>query len=163
MFLQAAQETVNHSRKYDISISDGNVLTMVNVSSKEWTDYISAKASAENRKISLQIPDALIDALTLSTTNEDIILPVLSVTGNISISTNGGNIVFETLDAGKTLTLSVKNGDVSGGIKGNYDDFAIQSKIKKGDSNLPANKDNGNKTLKVSGNNGDVNIEFIEN
>ena len=109
MFLQAAQETVNHSRKYDISISDGNVLTMVNVSSKEWTDYISAKASAENRKISLQIPDALIDALTLSTTNEDIILPVLSVTGNISISTNGGNIVFETLDAGKTLTLSVKN------------------------------------------------------
>ena len=87
-------------------------------------------------------------------------LPVLAVTGSIDISTNGGNITFESLDVGNTLTLTAKNGDISGTVVGSYDDFVIQSEIKKGDSNLPDNKDSGDKTLKVSGNNGDVNIEF---
>ena len=44
---------------------------------------------------------------------------------------------------------------------GSYDDFAIQSEIKKGDSNLPNNKESGKKKLNVSGNNGDINIEFL--
>ena len=43
---------------YDISVSDGGVLTMVDADSKEWTNYIGKKPSAENRKILLQIPDA---------------------------------------------------------------------------------------------------------
>ena len=154
------QYSENSKEYYEISVSDGNVLTMVNASNKEWTDYIGGKASAENRKILLQIPDALLENLTLSTTNEDVSLPVLAVTGSIDISTNGGNITFESLDVGNTLTLTAKNGDISGTVIGSYDDFAIQSEIKKGDSNLPDNKDSGDKTLKVSGNNGDVNIEF---
>ena len=154
------QYSENSKEYYEISVSDGNVLTMVNASNKEWTDYIGGKASAENRKILLQIPDALLENLTLSTTNEDVSLPVLAVTGSIDISTNGGNITFESLDVGNTLTLTAKNGDISGTVVGSYDDFAIQSEIKKGDSNLPDNKDSGDKTLKVSGNNGDVNIEF---
>ena len=85
----------------------------------------------------------------------------MAVTGSIDISTNGGNITFESLDVGNTLTLTAKNGDISGAVIGSYDDFAIQSEIKKGDSNLPDNKDSGDKTLKVSSNNGDVNIEFV--
>ena len=32
---------------YDISVSDGGVLTMVDADSKEWTDYIGKKPSAE--------------------------------------------------------------------------------------------------------------------
>ena len=39
--------------------------------------------------------------------------------------------------------------------------FAIHSEIKKGESSLPNNKDSGEKTLNVSSNNGDVNIEFV--
>ena len=100
--------------------------------------------------------------LTLSTTNEDISLPELSVTGSVSISSNGGDISFETLDVGSALTLNVKNGDISGTVVGSYDDFAIQTKIKKGESSLPDEKDGGEKTLNVSGNNGDVNIEFVK-
>ena len=84
----------------------------------------------------------------------------MAVTGSISISSNGGDIAFETLDVGNALTLSAKNGDISGTIAGSYDDFTIQSEIKKGESNLPNNKDGGEKTLHVSSNNGDVNIEF---
>ena len=134
---------------------------MTSASNKDWIDYIGVKPSAENRKISLQIPDTLLDSLTLSTTNEDISVPALAVTGSINISSNGGNITFESLDVGNAIYLTVKNGDISGTVIGSYDDFAIQSEIKKGESNLPDNKDSGEKTLNVSSNNGDVNIEFI--
>lgn len=151
----------NSKEYYDISVSDENVLTMVSASDKEWTDYIGVKPSAEDRKISLQIPNALLEDLALFTTNEDITLSALAVTGSINISSNGGNIAFGNLEVGENLTLNVKNGDISGTVVGSYDDFSIQSEIKKGESNLPDNKDDGEKTLKVSGNNGDVNIEFV--
>lgn len=151
----------NSKEYYDISVSDKNLLTMASVNDKEWTDYIGVKPSAEDRKISLQIPDALLENLTLSTTNEDITLSALAVTGSINISSNGGNIGFVNLDVGGNLTLNVKNGDISGALVGSYDDFSIQSEIKKGESNLPDNKDGGKKTLNVSGNNGDVNIKFV--
>ena len=154
------QYSENSKEYYEISVSDDNVLTMASANDKEWTDYIGGKPSAENRKISLQIPDALLENLTLSTTNEDITLSALAVTGSVSISSTEGNITFGTLDVGNALTLSAKNGDISGTIVGSYDDFSIQSEIKKGESNLPDNKDGGEKTLNVSSNNGDVNIEF---
>ena len=147
---------------YNISVSDENVLTMTSTSDKEWTDYVGGKASAEDRKILLQIPDALLENLTLSTTNETISLSALSVKGSISISSNRGNITFETLDVGSSLTLNAKNGDISGTVAGSYDDFAIQTEIKKGESNLPDSKDGGEKTLNVSNNNGDINIEFVK-
>ena len=151
----------NSEEYYDISVSDENVLTMTSASDKDWTDYIGVKPSAENRKISLQIPDALLDTITLSTTNEDISLPALAVTGSINISSNGGNITFENLAVGKSLYLTVKNWDISWTVRVRYDDFAIQSERKKGESNLPDQKYGGEKTLNVSSNNGDVNIEFV--
>ncbi len=154
------QYSENSKEYYDISVSGENVLTMASASNKDWTDYIGGKPAAEDRKISLQIPNALLDDLTLSTTNEDVTLPALSVTGSINISSNGGNIAFGNLEVGNALTLQVKNGDISGTVVGSYDDFAIQSEIKKGESNLPGNKDGGKKTLHVSCNNGDVNIAF---
>ena len=151
----------NSKEYYNISVSDGNVLTMVSASSKAWTDYIGGKSSAGDRKISLQIPNALLENLTLSTTNEDIILSSLSVTGNIRITANGGAIVFEPLDTGRSLSLSVKNGDISGAVTGSYDDFSIHSEIKKGESNLPASKTGGEKTLDAFANNGNISIEFV--
>ena len=151
----------NSQETYDITVSDEQVLTMTSASNKDWTDYIGGKPSAENRKILLQIPDALLDTLTLSTTNEDISLPALAITKSINISSNGGNITFGNLEVGSAIYLTVKNGDISGTVVGSYDDFAIQTEIKKGDSNLPDNKDGGEKTLNVSSNNGDVNITFV--
>ena len=156
------QYAENSKEYYEISVSDDKVLTMTSASNKEWTDYIGTKPAAEDRKIGLQIPDALLENLTLSTTNEDITLPVLTVTGSISLSSNGGNIAFGNLDVGNALTLNAKNGNISGSIVGGYDDFSIQSEIKKGDSNLPDQKDGGEKALHVSCNNGDVTIEFVK-
>lgn len=155
------QYSENSKEHYDISVSDENVLTMTSASNKEWTDYIGGKSSAEDRKIVLQIPDAIIESIALSTTNENISLPALAVIGSINITSNGGNITFDGLNTGKSISLTVKNGDIEGTIIGNYNDFAIQTEIKKGDSNLPDNKADGEKTLNVSGNNGNINIEFV--
>lgn len=152
----------NNKETYDITVSDESELTMTSVSNKDWKDYVGVKPSAENRKISLQIPNALLDTLVLTTTNEDISLPILAVTGNISISSNGGNITFDKLNIGNSITLTAKNGDISGAIVGGYDDFSIESNIKKGKSNLPDNKNGGEKMLNVSNNNGNVNIEFVK-
>lgn len=155
------QYAENSKEYYEISVSDDQVLTMTSASDKEWTDYIGGKPPAENRKISLQVPNARLDTLTLSTTNEDITLSALAVTGSIRISSNGGNITFGNLGVGGALTLSAKNGDISGAAVGSYDDFAIRCEIKKGESNLPDQKEGGEKTLHVSGNNGDVDIAFV--
>lgn len=83
------------------------------------------------------------------------------MTGQISLSSNGGDITFETLDVGDALSVTAKNGDITGAVLGSYDDFSIQTEIKKGGSSLPDRKSGGEKTLTVSGNNSQVNIEFI--
>ena len=151
----------NSKEYYQISVSDENVLTMTSASDKAWTDYIGGKPAAEDRRIRLEIPDGLLENVTLSTTNENITLPALAVTGEISLSSNGGNLSFENLDVGRALTLHAKNGNITGTIAGSYDDFVIQTQIKKGESNLPDEQSGGEKTLDVSCNNGDVSIEFV--
>ncbi|RDY26729.1 hypothetical protein CHL78_012310 [Romboutsia weinsteinii] len=146
---------------YDIVVSDNNMLTMTAASNKDLKDYIGGKASGRNRTIYLQIPEEFLSSLVLSTTNEDILLSNLTITDNLSLSTNGGDIVFEKLNVGNALALKTKNGDINGTIIGSYDDYFISCDIKKGESNLPSNKDGGSKALNVSNNNGDTEIEFI--
>lgn len=153
----------NSKEYYDISVSDENILYMSNAYNKEWNDYIGGKPSENDRKITIQIPDKLLDGMTISTTNEDVNISTLTIIGDVSISSNGGNINFERLDIDNSITLTVKNGNISGTIIGGYDDFEIRSEIKKGECNLPENKNGGEKTLSVSGNNGNINIDFIKN
>ena len=145
---------------YDISVSDDKILTMTAEDNKKWTDYIGGKPSDEDRRIVLQVPDGILTALELSTTNEEISLTPLAVSGSVTLSSNGGDIRFEELDAGSSVTISAKNGDVSGSIVGGYDDYEISCEIKKGDSNLPSEKEGGAKRLNVSNNNGDIDIKF---
>ena len=154
------QYSENSQEYYAISVSQDNVLTMTSASGKDWSDYIGGKPPAEDRVITLQVPDARLDCLTLSTTNEDITLSPLAVTESVTLSSNGGNLSFQGLDVGSALALNAKNGDISGAVVGSYDDFAIQSACKKGESNLPEQKEEGEKTLTVSCNNGDINLTF---
>lgn len=151
----------NSKEYYDISVTDNHTLTMTAENDKAWTDYIGGKSAAGSRKILLQVPDTLLAALKLSTTNEDILLPAGTVIGDISLSSQGGNIVLDKLYAEKSINLSAKNGDVTGSIIGSYDDYTISCDSKKGESNLPSSKEGGAKTLTVSNNNGDIDIEFV--
>ena len=104
----------------------------------------------------------MISALTLSTTNGDLRLPAIHMKDRISPTVNGGNIEFDGLDAGQKISLNAKNGDISGTILGRYDEYAIECNIKKGESNLPKQKKEGNKSLHVTNNNGDIAIEVKE-
>lgn len=147
---------------YDISVSDDGVLTMESASDKSWTDYIGLKADDAKRKITLEVPDAMLQYLSVFTTNEDITLSRLTVAESIALVNNGGDVDFGTVDVGTGLMIDVKNGDITGTIVGGYDDFTMKTSIKKGENNLPAQKDGGEKTLNVFCNNGDVEITFTK-
>lgn len=82
---------------------------------------------------------------------------------SVTLGSNGGNISFEKLNAKSSVTLNAKNGNIGGTIIGSYDDYSISCSIKKGESNLPAEKEEGTKRLIVSINNGDIDIDFVEN
>lgn len=153
----------NDKEFYDISVDDENVLNVTSGGNKKWNDYIGGKTSDNYRKITVFLPDKVLKSITVSTTNEDVNISPLTIIGDVNISSNGGNINFERLDADNSITLTVKNGNISGTIIGGYDDFEIRSEIKKGECNLPENKNGGEKALSVSGNNGNINIDFIKN
>lgn len=151
----------NSKEYYIISVSDGHTLTMTAQSDKEWTDYIGGKSSVGTRKISLHLPNEILTTLKLSTTNENISLPALTIIGDISLSSQGGNLVFDNLNVENAISLNAKNGDISGTIIGSYDEYAISCNVKKGKCSLQSSKGNGTKTLTVSNNNGDIDIAFI--
>ena len=145
---------------YDIS-TDNSTLSMTIKYDKSWTDYIGSKPSISYRKINISIPNNMLDNLTITTTNENINLSTLSVLNSISLDANGGNINLTQVSVGNNINLTAKNGNINGSIVGSWNDFAITCEIKKGDTNLPENKTDGEKTLNVNCNNGDVNIDFI--
>lgn len=87
----------NSKEYYNISVSDGHTLTMTSQSDKEWTDYIGGKSAFDTRKILLQLPNKILTTLKLSTTNENISLPAMTVVDELLLSSHGGNIVFEQL------------------------------------------------------------------
>lgn len=144
---------------YDIFVSDDGVLNVVSASDKELKDYVGTKTAKENRKILIKLPGKMLDSMSLATTNEDIVLlPVAA--DSVSLYANGGDILFEELNAEKEIILNVKNGSIEGTVVGGYDEYAISCEIKKGDSNLPELKEGGEKSLVVTANNGDVNIKL---
>lgn len=149
----------NEKEFYNITAKD-STLSMQTETDKKAKDFFGRNASLEDRTIDLSIPDSLISSLKISTTNENINFPSLSITDSVSAYANNGNITFESLAVGKSIQLETKNGSISGTVVGGYDDFLITSNIKKGDSNLPEQAGNGTKTLNVKVNNGDVQIDF---
>lgn len=145
---------------YDFAVSEEKALTMTLETKKEWSDYIGGKTAAENRIIHLQLPVGLLTSLTIATTNGNITLPPLTLRDGASLRVNNGDIQFERLEVGQGLELEVKNGDIRGTLEGGYDDFAMACEVKKGTCNLPAEKTDGGKSLKVALNNGDADITF---
>ena len=145
---------------YNISVSEDGELTMTFETNKTWTDYIGTKPAAEYRKIVVALPEGL-SGITVSTTNETVDVSSLAVQGEISLNSNGGNLNFEKLEEGTELSVTAKNGNITGSVRGGWDDFAIDCKVKSGKSNLPEIKEGGTKSLVANCNNGDVNIDFI--
>ena len=102
-------------------------------------------------------PSESLEALSVSTTNEDVKVSDIAVTGSPGLSSNGGDVIVDDIDVGTELALSVKNGDIRGNVVGGHDDFSIDVTIKKGDSSL-SGKTGGTKTLNLDANNGDIKL-----
>ncbi len=146
----------------DVSVSENKELIVKMVQNKNWTDFIGMKASIEYRKIKIRVPNNLIASLYVNTTNENINLKELSFLNEVSFSTNGGNIFCNRLKVGKAISLTAKDGNITGSVIGGWDEFSISCKIKKGDCNLPLLKENGEKSFVADCNNGDIKIEFVK-
>lgn len=145
---------------YSIRLAEDGALTMTLETNKNWTDFIGTKPAAQYRKITLAVPSGLSD-LTIKTTNETIGITSPTVQNAVLLDCNGGNIAFEQLGVGKSLDVTAKNGNITGSVLGGWDDFSIACEIKKGESNLPERKEDGEKSLTVNCNNGDIDIQFI--
>ena len=146
----------------DISVSENGELTIKIQCDKNWSDFISMKSEAKYRKINIKIPNNMINEVSVKTTNANIKATSLSIKENILLDSNGGDIVCDRINVGKSISLKAKNGNISGSVIGGWDDFSIVCKIKKGDSNLTELKEGGIKSFSADCNNGDINIEFIK-
>ena len=146
---------------YDISLSQEGKLTMTLVLDKQWTDFIGTKPAIEDRTIRLYLPDGLLSSLKVTTTNEEIVLSPLSVSGSVALDSNGGDVRFDSVLVGTEASFTAKNGNIAGSLVGGWDGFAISCTVKKGESNLPESNPGGEKSLAVACNNGDVAIEFV--
>ena len=84
----------------------------------------------------------------------------MSFAEEVSLTSNGGDIVCDMLGVGEAVSLVSKNGGISGTIVGSMDDFSIVCRIKKGECNLPELKEGGEKSFSADCNNGDINKKF---
>lgn len=163
---QGEQTTVAYweteTEGFDLTVSQQGEMRMTANYRKTWKDYFGGKQPKEQRKIALNIPQAALDTLTIRTTNGDVTLPKLALAEALTVQVNNGHISFEEVDAGKAVSLTVKNGNITGTLSGGWDDYAIQCKSKKGETNLPESKAGGEKMLTVEANNGDVTIQFAK-
>lgn len=147
----------SESRAYEIALTDGTLA--VTLAERDGLGgYFGVLPDARFRTLRLFLPDGL-RALSVSTTGEDITLAPLALSERIWLSANGGNIGFERLSA-REIGLNAKNGSITGSVVGGWDDFSIRCTVKKGESNLPALKEDGANDLLVDCNNGDVTISF---
>ena len=144
----------------DFDLSD-NQLTVKLTFDKDWSDYIGFQPSAEYRKIKIRVPNDMIVDFSASTTNENITVTSLSFAQSVSLDSNGGSILCDRVNVGKSIDLTAKNGDITGTILGSLDEFSISCEIKKGDCNL-SNKESGTKSFAANCNNGNINIEFVQ-
>ncbi len=153
-------EYFESERQYYRIDTTADTLTMALVLDKDVSDFFGKEPDLRYRTISVLLPQGALASLRIATSGENVSAAGVAA-DDISIQNNGGDIVLEQIDVGKTLDLSAKNGNISGSVLGGWDDFSISCTVKKGDCNL-ADKSGGTKRLTIDCNNGDVDIDLIK-
>lgn len=69
-----------------------------------------------------------------------------AITRSITLESNGGNILLENLYPAQEISLTTKNGNVTGTINAGYDDYRINAETKKGGVQPPTEEIQGRKT-----------------
>lgn len=148
--------------RYEINISEDNVLSIELRDERSWIEHIGFNASLEYRKLTIALPSDLTTDLNISTTNEKVSISNISLSGDLQIDSNNGDVVLDRISVAKKIAITNKNAKISGSIIGSWDEYSIHCEIKKGETNLPSEKEEGEKVLTVKNNNGDINISFVD-
>lgn len=133
----------NEKEYYDIFLSENDELTIKLVLDKAWTDFVGTKPSEEFRKIRLKVPDELLSDISVTTTNEEIKISAVSVSGNIVLDANGGDVKFEKVAVGEGLDVKAKNGNITGTVIGAWEDFPFPAQSKRGIAIYPPKRRKG--------------------
>lgn len=145
---------------YAADLSGEGVLSITLETDKDWTDYIGTKPSDSYRKLNISVPEGILHDLTVKTTNENVKVSYIDVAGTMSLDSNGGGIVLESVSA-KSVDVRAKNGNIGGTLTGSVTDYTITCEYKKGDCNL-SDRTGGEKTLYLNCNNGDISVFFTD-
>lgn len=94
-------------------------------SNKELFDYIEINNSNVS-PIKVELPVQFLGGLSITTSNNDIVIPEIDIQGNLELNANNGNIILNSVNISKDVNLTGKNGNITGTIKGYYDDFSIK-------------------------------------
>lgn len=143
------------SNKLTYEVNENSLMVSLNTPN----NIFGTQAELTYRTISIVIPADLSTSLSLKTSNENCRLEDLSF-NSLSIENNNGDINFKNISTISDATFINKDGNIIGNIIGSWDDYAIETSIKKGESNLPELKEEGSKKLKVDNNNGNIQIEI---
>ncbi|GCF92941.1 hypothetical protein NRIC_08320 [Enterococcus florum] len=159
-------------KKLSVKTSNGEV-------SAENLSLSSANIQSSNSEI--QLSDMKVqNTLEAKTSNGELILDQLTIghgdfeTSNSSIEideldckdggfkTSNGDIYFDQLGAEKSLTIETSNSEVGGILKGSASDYDIESRTSNASNNLKNVGGSGDKDLKVTTSNGDIDVDFEE-
>ena len=124
----------SEKESYDIRVTDSGELRVEYAANKQWHDFIGTKPSAEYRRISIELPTDVLSDLSISTTNEKIKVIGLSVTRDISLASNGGDIEivvknpepdleYSAVNTKLVETTGIKIGTMQNGIRKLYQEL----------------------------------------
>lgn len=145
--------------RYALTEEPDGTLHIAMDSRKTWLDYLGMKPDAEHRCMEIFLPADKLRSIRVSTTNGDITVGAVTLAESLTLEVNNGSLYMENAAAGEVI-LTAKNGNITGELAGNWADYAIDCRIKKGRSNLPTKKEGGSRSLRLSVNHGDIDLNF---
>lgn len=146
---------------YTAVVSPQKALRITLAQDKGLWDYVGLLPEVSQRTVTLALPQAAFECISLATAGETLSVEKMPCAQQVVLCNRDGEIVFDGLQAGKSIVITQKNGHVKGTVVGGYDDFAIACTVKKGQSTLPTQKAGGDKELCVKCNHGNVSIDFV--
>lgn len=168
--------------QYQVGVENGTLLVK-NHYRKSWffgIDFNFFFGDEEDREVKIEVPKAMLTSLEadldvgdlrvsdltiqqdgdITTDVGDVRLDNVQFGGKLMVSQDVGDVDFSQLLVGKSLVMDVNVGDVSGTMADEMANYTIISKVDVGNSNLPTRLDGGQKLLDVTGDVGDISIEF---
>ena len=97
----------------------------------------------------------------LITSNGMLSLDHCSVKNTINAKTSNALLTLYQVE-GKDITLKSSNGEITGGLIGNMDEYQIESHTSNGSNSLPEQKATGTKFLRAETSNANIEIGFTE-